>query len=212
MKIQILIDNSSSWMFDFILDLHQLLLNDGHHVNIIDSHANITSGDILLLLSCEQKLINFSLNKRNLVIHASDLPKGKGWSPLTWQILFGASSFPVVILEADDKIDNGVIYDKEMVLLSGTELIHELRKKLFEAIKKLTLNFVEKYPNNLGKVQTGEVSYYKKRTQNDSQLDINKSLKSQFDLLRVVDNERYPAFINYKGRKYILKIYQDENQ
>ena len=31
--------------------------------------------------------------KNNLVIHASDLPKGKGWSPLSWQILKGYKNY-----------------------------------------------------------------------------------------------------------------------
>jgi len=28
-------------------------------------------------------------NKYNIVVHESDLPKGKGWVPLFWQILEG---------------------------------------------------------------------------------------------------------------------------
>jgi len=212
MKIQILVDNISSWMYDYTEDLYSALLEEGHRVTLIESHEKINKGDVLLLLSCEQKLVNLKLNKHNLVIHASDLPKGKGWSPLTWQVLSGIRLLPVVIFEAEDKIDNGVIYDKEFVQLDGTELIKELRDKLFEAIKKLTLNFVKNYPNNLGKIQTGEASFYKRRTLDDSQLDINSSIKSQFDLLRVVDNERYPAFFIHNGKKYIIKIYQDENQ
>jgi len=33
--------------------------------------------------------------KHNLVVHESDLPQGKGWSPLTWQILEGKNRIPV---------------------------------------------------------------------------------------------------------------------
>ena len=45
-------------------------------------------------------------------------------------------------------------------------------------------------------------------TSEGSELDINKSIKSQFNMLRVVDNERYPAFFSHKKKKYIIKIYE----
>ena len=212
MKIQVLIDNPSSWMFDFINDLEKLLLEEGHEVLVIDSHNKIRSGDILLLLSCEEKLVDFDSNTHNLVIHASDLPKGKGWSPLTWQVLNGANSIPVVIFEAQNKIDNGPIYNKVNISLDGTELLKELRFKIFQAIKKLLIDFLRMYPNNIGIEQKGKSTFYKKRTKEDSELDINLPLKSQFNKLRVVDNERYPSYFIYNGKKYIIKIYTDKNE
>lgn len=212
MKIQVLIDNPSSWMFDFKDNLEIILSEEGHNVLVIDSHKKISSGDVLLLLSCEEKLVDFDLNTHNLVIHASDLPIGKGWSPLTWQVLNGANSIPVVIFEADHKIDNGPIYNKINVSLDGTELVDELRVKIFEAIKNLIINFMRMYPNNKGIEQKGKSTFYKKRTKEDSKLDINESLISQFNQLRVVDNERYPAYFIYNDKKYIIKVYSDKNE
>ncbi len=43
--------------------------------------------------------------------------------------------------------------------------------------------------------QQGEASYYRRRRAADSQLDPHCSLAEQFNLLRVVDNQRYPAFV-----------------
>jgi len=43
-------------------------------------------------------------------------------------------------------------------------------------------------------------------TLNDSRLDIDRSIKEQFNLLRVVGNEEYPAFFEINGHKYLLKI------
>ena len=37
---------------------------------------------------------------------------------------------------------------------------------------------------------------------------INKSIKDQFNLLRIVDDERYPAFFEIDGSKYFIKIYK----
>ena len=54
--------------------------------------------------------------------------------------------------------------------------------------------------------QTGEASYYRRRRPVDSQLDPERTLAEQFDLLRVVDNDRYPAFFEWRGRRYGLLI------
>ena len=40
----------------------------------------------------------------------------------------------------------------------------------------------------------------------DSELDINKSINSQFNLLRICDNKRYPAFFRKHGFTYKLQI------
>ena len=40
----------------------------------------------------------------------------------------------------------------------------------------------------------------------DSLLDFNKTITEQFNLLRVVDNDKYPAFFENQGEKYFLKI------
>ena len=53
----------------------------------------------------------------------------------------------------------------------------------------------------------GKGTYYKRRLPEDSEIDIEKSIKKNFNLLRVVDNEKYPAFFYYKGKKFIIKIY-----
>ena len=56
------------------------------------------------------------------------------------------------------------------------------------------------------KPQYGEASHYPRRRPADSRLDPELSLAEQFNLLRVVDNERYPAFFQWRGRSYILNL------
>ena len=65
----------------------------------------------------------------------------------------------------------------------------------------------EQYKNPLK--QQGDETFYKKRTAKDSKLDINKTINEQFNLLRIVDNENYPAFFYKDGKKYILKIEEE---
>ena len=41
----------------------------------------------------------------------------------------------------------------------------------------------------------------------DSQLDPERSLAEQFNLLRVVDNQRYPVIVQWRGRRFVLKVH-----
>ena len=73
------------------------------------------------------------------------------------------------------------------------------------------LKNVEKY--SLSKVpsykQKGKESFYPKFKKEHNELDINKTIKEQFNVLRIVDNEKYPAFFKIDGQEYILKIKKD---
>ena len=55
--------------------------------------------------------------------------------------------------------------------------------------------------------QSGSESFYRKRTAADSRISLEQPLGMQFNLLRTVDNNDYPAFFIKDGHKYILKIY-----
>ena len=74
---------------------------------------------------------------------------------------------------------------------------------------KLIKKFLSKYPKIRGTSQFGKPSFNEKRNSNHSELDINKSIKDQFNLMRISDNEKYPAFFNFRNNKYILKIYKN---
>lgn len=206
MLIQILCDNPNSWIVPYALQLKSVLEQLHHEIRFTHKHEDITRGDILILLSCEKLFKDLNLNKHNLVVHESALPHGKGWSPLTWQIIEGKNEIPVTLIEATEQVDAGDIYDQLIIHLEGHELIDELRTKQGEATIQLLLNFVNKYPNNERTHQFGEESFYPRRKPEHSKLDINKTIAEQFNLLRVCDNERYPAWFEINGIKYTIKI------
>jgi methionyl-tRNA formyltransferase len=205
MLIQILCDNPNSWIIPYALQLKSILIKQ-HEVIFTHNHGDVIAGDVLMLLSCEKLFKQLNLNKNNLVVHESDLPKGKGWSPLTWQIIEGKNEIPVTLIEATEQVDAGDIYGQEIIVLKGTELVDGLREKQGEATIKLLLNFIENYPNNERKKQEGEESFYPRRKSEHNQLDIHKTIAEQFNLLRVCDNERYPAWFEIHREKFIIKI------
>ncbi len=78
----------------------------------------------------------------------------------------------------------------------------------FRVIENKFLRFLKNFDNIVPKDQKGKETYYSKRGVQDSKLDINKTIREQFNLLRIVDNQKFPAFFYYKNYKYILKIYK----
>lgn len=211
MLIQILVDNPESWILPYTKVLEKKIKEMfNYQVKILFNHDDVVSGDILFILSCEKKFKRLNLNKNNIVVHESDLPQGKGWSPVTWQILENKTKITVTLFEATDEIDAGEIYLQDYILFEGWELLPEIKRKQGEITNKLLLKYLELYPNIKGKPQEGNNSFYKRRTPKDSELNIEKSIEEQFNLLRVCDNEQYPAFFILNNRKYILKLYDEK--
>lgn len=212
MKITLLVDNPNSWIVPYARRLTKLLKKRGHEVALYHNSSEIKSGECAFFLSCEKIVPKhiLSLNTHNLVIHESALPKGRGWSPLTWQILEGKKDIPITLLEAAEEVDSGPIYLQDYMHFEGHELIGELRDVQGNKTIDLILKFIDSYPMTKGHKQKGKGSFYPRRTPKDSELDVNKSLSELFDKLRIVDNDRYPAYFIYKNQKYILKISKEK--
>ena len=211
LKISILVDSDEIWYNKYLNDLLIGLKKLGHQVILVTKQDYITGGDICFILSCINIIPETTLakNKNNIVIHASDLPKGRGWSPMSWQILDGKDEIPLSLFEARNEVDSGKVYIKDNIKLNGNELIGESREKLARKVNDMAISFVKDYPMN-GEEQKGKPSFYSRRRPKDSELDINKTIKEQFNLLRIVDNENYPAFFTHKDKKYIIKIRQED--
>jgi len=185
-----------------------------HDVNIIHSTQELTAGDILFLISCSDILTEDDRKPYNnvLVIHASDLPRGRGWSPYVWEIIGGATKLTLSLLEADDDVDSGDIWKKIKIDILKTDLYDEINKKIFDA-EMVLMDFAVKNINSVKpiKQESSVVStYYKKRTSEDSKLDVNKSIKENFNLIRTCDPLRFPAFFYYEGVKYKLFVEKDD--
>lgn len=208
-KVTIVTDQNS-WINEYIPEFLTLLNEVGCEVVWIHNVKEIPQGDITFYLGCGQivPVDILQRNKHNLVVHESDLPKGKGWSPLTWQILEGKNEIPITLFEAAESVDSGRIYLKDTMRFSGNELIDEMREVQAQASFSLCLQFISEYPRVLSDAQEqrGESTYYRRRMPEDSKLDIDKTIREQINLLRVVDNERYPAYFELDGIKYTLKI------
>jgi methionyl-tRNA formyltransferase len=210
MRITIFTDNPNSWIMPYVNILKKELVS--HEISHVKRKSEIIGGDIMFILSCESILKShfLSLHKNNIVVHPSKVPHGKGWSPLAWQILEGKNKIPVSLFEAVEKVDAGDVYLVDYIELFGHELNDEIKHQQGLTTIRMILKYLDEYNNLIGTPQSGEETFYKKRDINSNEIDIFKSISEQFNLLRIVDNERYPAFFIKDNKKYFLKIYKDQ--
>jgi len=204
------LSDPNNWINRYLPDWMPSLRRYAGDVRRVHDPGDLPEGDVAFFLGCE-KVVGKELrarNRHNLVVHASDLPRGKGWSPLTWQVLEGKDEIPVVLFEAVDRVDAGPVYGRRTMRFTGLELIGEMRGELARATFSLCEEFLTGYPAVLerGVPQAGEESFYPRRTPADSRLDPDRSLREQFRLLRVADNDRYPCFFELDGQTFVIKV------
>ena len=99
---------------------------------------------------------------------------------------------------------------KKEIIIPKDSLFNDIKKIQLKENLKLIIKFIKFYNINnqipKGKIQIRKSTFHKRRKPEDSEIKINKSISSQFNLLRTVDNKNYPAFFKIYGKKYILKI------
>ena len=185
-----------------------------HNISLISTLKKVKGGDILFLISFTRIVKSDIRNnfKKALVIHASDLPKGKGWSPHVWQILEGKKKIIVTLFEAVDNVDAGDIWEKRSFNVENHELYDEINEKLFKTELEL-MDFAIKNFTRINPIpqKNKKFPYYKKRSPSDSQINPKRTIASQFDLLRISDPNRFPCFFYLRNKKYKISIEKMDN-
>ena len=206
-RISIVVDNPS-WVLPYAERLAAAVQASGDTAALCRGHDEIADGAVAFYLGCITITPPGVLahNRRNLVVHASDLPKGRGFSPMTWQVLEGRNEIPVCLLEAAEDVDTGPIVYRTTMRFEGHELIEEMRAILGRMHVELCRRFLDEPSPPTGAPQQGEPTNHPRRRPADSRLDPARSIAEQFDLLRTVDHEAYPAFFDLHGRRYKLTI------
>lgn len=143
----------------------------------------------------EPEILNLS---ECVCFHETDLPFGRGGSPLQNLISMGFKKTMISALKMEQKVDSGPIYLKhELSLEGGAE---EIFLRASEIISDMILYIVKNEP--IPQPQIGEITYFKRRTPEQSQLPVDTTLEKVFDHIRMLDAEDYPrAFMeigNYR--------------
>ena len=181
-----------------------------HHIDLVNSKSELSHGDLLFLISCSEILTDLDRKPylKTLVIHASDLPLGKGWSPHIWQLIDGTTKLTLTLLDAADKVDSGDIWTKLNVQVKKDALWDEINHLIFDSELKLMNFAIENFEIIIKEKQSLNIQpkYYSKRNPTDSKIDPKKSIEEQFDIMRVSDPNRYPAYFELHGYKYIIRL------
>lgn len=185
-------------------------------VELVRRKSEAAGGDLLFLISCSE-IVTAKDRARyaaTLVLHASDLPQGRGWSPHIWELSQGAEGITLSLLEAEDKVDSGRIWKKKYIPVPKHALWNEINHHLFQAEIELIDFAIDNFgsitpqPQPLDTVAT----YHPRRTPADSEIDPSKSIAEQFDLIRVCDPNRFPAYFVHRGQRYLLKVEKSDDQ
>jgi methionyl-tRNA formyltransferase len=128
-----------------------------------------------------------------VVFHMTDLPFGRGGSPLQNLISRGIYKTKITALKCQKEIDSGDVYlKKELSLYGGAEEIYLRASKV---IKIMILEILKK--NIVPTKQYGEVVLFKRRNPEDGNMTDLHTLEECFDYIRMLDAEGYPkAFLN----------------
>lgn len=209
MKISLLCSDEQHPVNEYLLSWIAKREN-AHEIEIVRKKRDLSGGDILFLISCSEivSAADRSAYRASLVLHASDLPRGRGWSPHIWEIIGGAEEITLSLLEAKDKVDSGRIWRKVRLPIPKDALWDEINERLFCAEIEL-IDFAVREFSSIMPVEQDmsiEPTYYPRRSPSDSQIDPSQSIASQFDRIRVCDPQRFPAFFELHGKKYKIVL------
>ena len=205
--VNVLVDNDS-WILPYAEQLVTTCKEMGLDVTFARNQHQLVQSDVSFFIGCTQLVSPENLKKSalNLVVHESALPEGKGFAPVAWQILEGKHDIPICLIEASEAADSGDIWLQDSFSLTGSELYHEWGAKQGQATLALCIKFLSDSQGIIPIKQHGVETFYARRTPRDSELSIEKTLEQQFDLLRTVDNDNFPAFFHHRGKTYKLEI------
>lgn len=130
-----------------------------------------------------------------IVFHMTDLPYGRGGSPLQNLIVRGLTATKLSALRVEVGLDTGPVYLKMDLSLSGTA------EEIFVRVNKLVGKMiVEIIQNNLQPVpQEGDPVVFKRRKPEQSDMSGLEKLEEIFDYIRMLDTDGYPHAYIEKG-------------
>jgi methionyl-tRNA formyltransferase len=138
-------------------------------------------------------------NHKCVCFHMTDVPYGRGGSPLQNLISRGHRQTKLTALLMVDEFDAGPVYLKEPLCLEGNA------EEIFIRATYLSAKMIKRIiAENLQPVfQTGETVIFKRRTPEQSRMEKQESLQALHDFIRMLDAEGYPkSFLEYEGFRY----------
>jgi methionyl-tRNA formyltransferase len=134
-----------------------------------------------------------------IVFHMTDLPFGRGGSPLQNLIERGIYSTKISAIRVVGALDAGNVYLKKELSLHGNaeEIYLRTSSIVEEMIEEIVINEILPVP------QVGDPVLFKRRKPEQSDVSKLNSLEKVFDYIRMLDAEGYPnAFIETEHLRF----------
>lgn len=133
--------------------------------------------------------------------HMTDLPYGRGGSPLQNLIVRGHTSTKLSAFAVERGLDTGAVYAKADLPLHGSA--REIYVRASELAASLIRRIIAGEPAPLA--QSGDAVVFKRRTPAESELREVGSPEALYDFVRMLDADGYPrAFLVHDGFRYEL--------
>ncbi|HHT9112412.1 MAG: methionyl-tRNA formyltransferase [Planctomycetes bacterium] len=127
-----------------------------------------------------------------IIFHMTDVPFGRGGSPLQNLISRGIYETKISALKCSTVIDAGPVYIKRPLSLYGSA--EEIYLRAGKLIKEMMIEIIEKEP--VPDEQKGEPIYFARRKPDDGNITPLKELNEVYDYIRMLDADGYPnAFL-----------------
>lgn len=133
-------------------------------------------------------------NYECVIFHMTDLPFGRGGSPLQNLIARGITETKLSALKCVKELDGGPVYMKRPLSLYGSA--EEIYLRAGKLIEEMIVEIIEKNPTPIE--QEGEPVLFKRRKKAQSRIQNLENLEILFDHIRMLDADGYPpAFLEY---------------
>jgi len=123
-----------------------------------------------------------------IVFHMTDLPYGRGGSPLQNLIVRGHKETKISALRVEKGLDTGDIYMKKPLSLYGSA--EEIYMRASGIIETMIEEIIQNNPKP--QKQTGEPVEFKRRKAAESDISGLNDLDTIYDYIRMLDAEGYP--------------------
>jgi len=131
--------------------------------------------------------------------HMTDVPYGRGGSPLQNLIVRGHRHTKLTALRMVEDFDAGPFYMKEDLCLEGRA--EEIYEQASELSAQMIRRIISEQPNP--EPQVGEPTFFMRRKPEESRIPELYSAQALYDFVRMLDAEGYPhAFLEHSGFLY----------
>jgi methionyl-tRNA formyltransferase len=133
------------------------------------------------------------------------LPKGRGRSPVNWSIIEGKKQFILQLFMLTPKIDDGDIVYHETFDINEWDTCKTIYYKTSVVMKRALLKLIPNIlSNNFSRTpQSGEPSFYPKRTPDDGLIDWNKPLEEIHNFVKALAKP-YPGAFSFIDKQKIM--------